>query len=137
MGEPTKFVASADNLKNVDFAGKSDPYFKIYVGENYIYRSETLENDLHPIWKEASFFAPEGTTSVILKVFDDDAGKDDLLAQQEVPYPLEFKTYDLGDGHGSFTVQSMDEMKSSIQGLFDGCEDFKIFQKVKKLFQEK
>ena len=91
----------------------------------------------YPIWNEAKFFAPPGTTQLTLKVFDDDKGRDDLIAQVNVPYPIQQGRYDLGVSskgkkNGTFIVSDMVKVKQTVKELVDGCDDIKVFMKIRK-----
>ena len=139
VGDPVKFIASASNLINKDTLGKSDPYFKLYCGENYVYKSEVKDDNLNPIWSEASFFPPEGTNTLTLKVFDDDKGGDDLIGQCEVPFPLVHGEYDLGKDKkgkdaGQFQIQDMETMKNKLITFIQNSGDMELFDKVQKSF---
>lgn len=133
IGEPIKFIASARDLKNKDTLGKSDPYFKLYCGASYVYKSEVIDNNLNPIWKEAAFFPPPNTSSLTLKIFDDDKGRDELLCEPlEISYPIEFKEYPLSKG--TFVVQNMSDLKDNLKAMIENCDNVELFNSVRDKF---
>lgn len=55
IGDEQEFSihASANGLRNMDFLGKSDPYFKVSYYNQIVYTSEESDDFAAPIWKKA------------------------------------------------------------------------------------
>ncbi|KAJ3020939.1 hypothetical protein HKX48_009472 [Thoreauomyces humboldtii] len=45
-------VYEAKGLKNMELAGKSDPYARLYIGGKPVMRTKTISNSLNPVWDE-------------------------------------------------------------------------------------
>lgn len=63
-------VVKANNLKNMEMIGKSDPYVVAHVRPLFKLKTKTVENNLNPVWNEELEFIVEDkeTQSVILEV---------------------------------------------------------------------
>lgn len=80
-------VVKANNLKNMEMIGKSDPYVVAHVRPLFKLKTKTVENNLNPVWNEELEFIVEDkeTQSVILEVFDKDIGQDKQLGIAKLP----------------------------------------------------
>ncbi|XP_023549081.1 synaptotagmin-4-like [Cucurbita pepo subsp. pepo] len=81
QGKLTVTVVRANNLKNMEMIGKSDPYVVVYIRPLYKLKTKTVENNLNPVWNEELVLIVEDkeTQSVIFEVFDRDIGQDKQL----------------------------------------------------------
>ena len=82
LGKVSITLHSAKNLMKKDLVGSSDPYAVVYH-QNKMYRSATVKNSLTPFWDfvcdiDVDKEAPGGA---IVRVFDEDIGKDDFLGE--------------------------------------------------------
>merc|ERR1719219_2215826 len=65
----------------------ADPYFKLYVGDNKIYKSDKIKNTLHPNWDEFTLERDEISSTpkmsdIKMVVKDSDWGnKDDIIGE--------------------------------------------------------
>ena len=78
-----KFKIKGKGLPNMDKDG-SDPYFKMKVDGDKIYKSESIKNNCSPEWKEFSikrskFGAHPLLCDVELEIYDKDFGRDDYM----------------------------------------------------------
>merc|ERR1719209_946372 len=76
---------SANNLANMDFMGKSDPYAILNYGSQER-RTTTINNNLNPVWNhQVTFDYEENADSIDIVVFDEDAlGRDDVLGRLSI-----------------------------------------------------
>jgi len=77
-------------LKDIDKFGVSDPYLKMFLGKNEVYRTKVIENDLNPYWNESdniiipinilrdSFIKSD---EVVFEVFDKNKTSDKLMGR--------------------------------------------------------
>ena len=85
-----KLRLKAADLPKMDVVGKSDPYYKVFVGKSgkLLYRSETVDKCLNPEWEEAIFELPKSYTvgeKLLIKIYDhDDIGRDDYSEKSAV-----------------------------------------------------
>uniref|UniRef100_A0A7S4NGG9 C2 domain-containing protein n=1 Tax=Odontella aurita TaxID=265563 RepID=A0A7S4NGG9_9STRA len=89
-------VASASDLVNADFGGKSDPFCKVTLGE-VSQRTVTVQNSLDPVWNDQmNFFVADKPDKITFHVFDEDtgmgSGKDDSLGEVEFEFSDMFET---------------------------------------------
>lgn len=78
---------SAENLKNLDTVGKSDPYARVMLSGVQKGRTVTFKNNLSPDWDEV-FYVPVHSTreKLIVEVMDEEnVGKDRTMGQIEIP----------------------------------------------------
>ena len=79
-------VIKAQNLRNADTFGKSDPYVVILVDDEKVAKTKTIDNNLSPTWNENFVCLVAGQrNAVFFTVWDDDAGKDDSLGYIKIP----------------------------------------------------
>lgn len=78
-------LVRAHNLRNADGRfGKSDPYATLRFGSEVIGRTRTVKDSLDPEWFEGIrgvLPLHDEATDVIVEVWDDDGGRDDLLGE--------------------------------------------------------
>ena len=105
--KPAKIFCSAEIADAADTNGKADPYYEIWTRESgeleskipakLLYKSEVQEKVMYPIFGEAEFRCPVNTKDLIIKVFDKDLGKDQLIGECVVSYPFENKVHPITD----------------------------------------
>ncbi|MCO5608671.1 hypothetical protein L7F22_062885 [Adiantum nelumboides] len=80
-------VVRAQNLKNMEMIGKSDPYVVAYVRVLFPANTKVVENNLNPKWDEEFHFDVEDqeTQSLVFQVYDKDIGTDKLLGAATFP----------------------------------------------------
>ena len=86
-GELCLKVHSARKLEKKGMFGKADPYVLITFGPKKL-RSKTINNNQSPEWNFDSILAVENPSlagHVLIEIFDDDVGKDDLLGVVAIP----------------------------------------------------
>jgi len=86
-------------LKDVEKLGTSDPYLKMYLGKNEVYRTKNVENDLNPFWNESkniiipinilrdSFIKSD---EIVFEVFDKNKTSDKLMGRTK---PIRLSEY--------------------------------------------
>ncbi|KAF5952976.1 synaptotagmin-5-like [Camellia sinensis] len=81
QGKLTVTVVKANDLKNMEMIGKSDPYVVVYIRPLFKVKTKVIDNDLNPIWNQTFELIAEDkeTQSLILEVFDEDVGQDKRL----------------------------------------------------------
>ena len=80
-------VHQARKLEKKGMFGKADPYVLITFGPSKT-RSKTINNNQNPEWNWSSDLSvdnPSLAGHVLLEIFDDDIGKDDLLGVVAIP----------------------------------------------------
>ncbi|GMP61734.1 hypothetical protein CsSME_00024085 [Camellia sinensis var. sinensis] len=87
QGKLTVTVVKANDLKNMEMIGKSDPYVVVYIRPLFKVKSKVVENNLNPIWNQTFGLIAEDkeTQSLILEVFDEDIGQDKRLGVAKLP----------------------------------------------------
>ncbi|CAL5397696.1 unnamed protein product [Camellia sinensis] len=70
QGKLTVTVVKANDLKNMEMIGKSDPYVVVYIRPLFKVKTEVIDNDLNPIWNQTFELIAEDkeTQSLILEV---------------------------------------------------------------------
>mmetsp|Transcript_12001 Transcript_12001/g.33825 ORF Transcript_12001/g.33825 Transcript_12001/m.33825 type:complete len:1402 (+) Transcript_12001:47-4252(+) len=78
-------VVGAENLRNADALGKSDPYAKVMLGDVSA-KTEVVDNDLNPVWNFRSQFLVHDARNETLRILlrDDDVGEDKKLGNVEI-----------------------------------------------------
>mmetsp|Transcript_15239 Transcript_15239/g.31596 ORF Transcript_15239/g.31596 Transcript_15239/m.31596 type:complete len:132 (+) Transcript_15239:163-558(+) len=105
MGVLTVRLIKADNLKDADFLGKTDPYVKIELEQDNAFRdkdygtqiSSTKQGERNPVWDETFTFNIPTLNNMVLsfRVYDDDIGsKDDKCGKCKVKLEHEDITAD-------------------------------------------
>ncbi|KAJ7951027.1 synaptotagmin-5-like [Quillaja saponaria] len=87
QGELTVTVGKANDLKNKEMIGKSDPYVVLHIRPLFKVKTKVIENNLNPIWNETFQLIAEDkeTQSLTLEVFDKDIGQDVRLGIVKLP----------------------------------------------------
>ncbi|KAL2477780.1 Calcium-dependent lipid-binding (CaLB domain) family protein [Forsythia ovata] len=87
QGKLTVAVVRANNLKNKELIGKSDPYVVVYIRPLFKVKTKVIENNLNPVWNQTFELIVEDkeTQSLILEVFDQDVGQDERLGVAKLP----------------------------------------------------
>ncbi|CAL5414949.1 unnamed protein product [Camellia sinensis] len=69
QGKLTVTVVKANDLKNMEMIGKSDPYVVVYIRPLFKVKTEVIDNDLNPIWNQTFELIAEDkeTQSLILE----------------------------------------------------------------------
>ncbi|KAL2492087.1 Calcium-dependent lipid-binding (CaLB domain) family protein [Abeliophyllum distichum] len=87
QGKLTVTVVRANDLKNKELIGKSDPYVVVYVGPMFKVKTKVIEDNLNPVWNQTFELIAEDkeTQSLIFEVFDQDIGQDKRLGIAKLP----------------------------------------------------
>ncbi|XP_021904344.1 synaptotagmin-5 [Carica papaya] len=87
QGKLTLTVVKANDLKNMEMIGKSDPYVVVHIRPLFKVKTKVVENNLNPIWNQTFDLIVEDkeTQSLILEVFDQDIGQDKRLGIAKLP----------------------------------------------------
>ncbi|RZC74364.1 hypothetical protein C5167_049847 [Papaver somniferum] len=87
QGKLSVTVIKANDLKNAEMIGKSDPYAAIFIRPIFRYKTKTIDNNLNPVWNQAFELIAEDkeTQSLIIEVFDEDVGQDQRLGIAKLP----------------------------------------------------
>ncbi|XP_039061455.1 synaptotagmin-4-like [Hibiscus syriacus] len=74
-------VVKANDLKNKEVIGKSDPYVVVHVRPRFKFKTKVVDNNLNPVWNETFELIAEDreTQSLTVEVFDEDIGQDRRL----------------------------------------------------------
>lgn len=51
-GRLTVTVVRANDLKNLEMIGKSDPYVVVHIRPRFKVKTKTIDNNLSPVWNE-------------------------------------------------------------------------------------
>ncbi|KAK7340146.1 hypothetical protein VNO77_20840 [Canavalia gladiata] len=80
-------VMKANDLKNMEMIGKSDPYAVVYIRPLFKVKTKVIDNNLNPVWNEVFDLIAEDkeTQSLILEVYDKDIGQDKRLGVVKLP----------------------------------------------------
>ncbi|GAV85297.1 C2 domain-containing protein [Cephalotus follicularis] len=87
QGKVTVTLVKANDLKNMEMIGKSDPYAVVYIRPLFKVKTKVVENNLNPVWNQTFELIAEDkeTQSLILEVFDKDIGQDKKLGIVKLP----------------------------------------------------
>ncbi|KAK3035653.1 hypothetical protein RJ639_033181 [Escallonia herrerae] len=87
QGLLTVTVVKANDLKNQEMIGKSDPYVVVYIRPLFKVKTKVVENNLNPVWDQKFELIAEDkeTQSLILEVVDKDVGKDERMGIAKLP----------------------------------------------------
>ncbi|XP_024995940.1 synaptotagmin-5-like [Cynara cardunculus var. scolymus] len=87
QGKLTFTIVKANNLKNMEMMGKSDPYAVAFVRPLEKFRTQVIENNLNPVWNETFHLSVEDkdTQFAVVEVFDEDIGADQRLGIAKLP----------------------------------------------------
>ncbi|MED6132941.1 hypothetical protein PIB30_023488 [Stylosanthes scabra] len=86
-GRVTVTVVQANDLKNMEMIGKSDPYVAVHIRPIFKVKTKVVDNNLNPVWNEKFDLIAEDleTQSIIFEVFDEDIGQDKRLGVAKFP----------------------------------------------------
>merc|ERR1712106_170431 len=78
-------LVGAKDLENADYIGKSDPYVAVQYGDK-IFRSQTVSNDLNPVWNFSMTLEIIETDSgyIYIQVYDEDYNGDDEIGKTTI-----------------------------------------------------
>ncbi|KAG8391721.1 hypothetical protein BUALT_Bualt01G0216600 [Buddleja alternifolia] len=81
VGKLTVTVVKANDLKNMELIGKSDPYVVVHIRPLFKVKTKVVDNNLNPVWNQTFELIAEDkeTQSLFLEVFDQDIGQDKRL----------------------------------------------------------
>ena len=105
-------VREASGLKNSELLGKSDPYCVVKVASRWrgeaSARTVTIKNDLNPVWRQTLVLrcALDTSSTLQLRVLDEDIGRDDVLGTAELPVDLAGLVQRLEASEGWHDLQS-------------------------------
>ncbi|KAL0379619.1 UNVERIFIED_CONTAM: Synaptotagmin-5 [Sesamum angustifolium] len=87
VGKLTVTVIRANDLKNMELIGKSDPYVVVHIRPLFKVKTKVIDNNLNPVWNQTFDLIAEDkeTQSLILEVFDEDIGQDKRLGIAKLP----------------------------------------------------
>lgn len=87
QGKVTVTVVKANDLKNMEMIGKSDPYAVVYIRPLFKFKTKVVDNNLNPVWNQTFELLAEDkeTQSIIFEVFDQDIGQDKRLGIVKLP----------------------------------------------------
>ncbi|KAJ4848484.1 hypothetical protein Tsubulata_003355 [Turnera subulata] len=87
QGKLSVTVLKANDLKNMEMLGKSDPYVALYIRPVFKVKTHVVENNLNPVWDQTFELIAEDkeTQSLIFEVYDKDIGQDKLLGKAKLP----------------------------------------------------
>ncbi|PSS11736.1 Synaptotagmin-4 like [Actinidia chinensis var. chinensis] len=87
QGKLTVTVVKANDLKNMEMIGKSDPYVVVHIRPLFKVKSKVVENNLNPVWNQTFELIAEDkeTQCLVLEVFDQDIGQDKRLGIVKLP----------------------------------------------------
>nr|XP_017233561.1 PREDICTED: synaptotagmin-4 [Daucus carota subsp. sativus] len=87
QGKLTLTVVKANELKNMEMIGKSDPYVVLYIRPLFKVKTKVVDNNLNPVWDETFELIAEDkeTQALIFEVFDQDIGQDKRLGIAKLP----------------------------------------------------
>lgn len=71
MGKLTITVIRANDLKNSELIGKSDPYVVVYIRPLFKVKTKVVDNNLNPVWNQTFELIVEDkeTQLLIFEVF--------------------------------------------------------------------
>ena len=72
QGKLTVTVVKANDLKNMEMIGKSDPYAVVYIRPMFKVKTQVVDNNLNPVWNQTFDLIAEDmeTQSLILEVLN-------------------------------------------------------------------
>lgn len=70
QGKLTVTVVKANDLKNKEMVGKSDPYVVLYVRPLFKVKTRVIDDNLNPVWNQTFCLIAEDkeTQSILLEV---------------------------------------------------------------------
>ncbi|KAF8379358.1 hypothetical protein HHK36_028792 [Tetracentron sinense] len=85
QGKLTVIVVKANNLKNMEMIGKSDPYVVVYIRPLFKVKTKVINNNLNPAWDQTFELIAEDkeTQSIIFEVLYHQFNKEEQLVALE------------------------------------------------------
>lgn len=73
QGKLSITIVKANDLKNMEMIGKSDPYVVLYIRPVVKVKTKTVENNLNPVWNQTFELIAEDmeTQSLVFEVLSD------------------------------------------------------------------
>lgn len=70
QGKITLTVVRANDLKNMEMIGKSDPYVVVYIRPLFKVKTKVIDNNLNPVWDQTFELIAEDkeTQSLVFEV---------------------------------------------------------------------
>ncbi|KAI3731910.1 hypothetical protein L1987_63102 [Smallanthus sonchifolius] len=86
-GQLTLTIVKANNLKNMEMIGKSDPYATAYIRPLEKFKTKVVDNNLNPVWNHVIQLLVEDkeTQFAVLEVLDQDTVQDERLGIAKLP----------------------------------------------------
>ncbi|MFS8027209.1 putative C2 domain, calcium-dependent lipid-binding transcriptional regulator, plant [Helianthus anomalus] len=80
-------IVKANNLKNMEMIGKSDPYVTAYIRPLEKFKTKVVDNNLNPVWNHPIQLIAEDkeTQFAVFEVLDQDIGQDKRLGIVRLP----------------------------------------------------
>lgn len=80
-------VVKANDLKNMEMIGTSDPYAVVYIRPLVKFKTQVIDDNLNPVWDKTFNLIVEDkeTQSLIIEVLDEDIGQDKRLGIVKLP----------------------------------------------------
>ncbi|XP_010053878.2 synaptotagmin-4 [Eucalyptus grandis] len=87
QGKINVTVVKANDLKNMEMIGKSDPYVVVYIRPLFKVKTKVVDNNLNPVWNQSFELIAEDkeTQFLTVEVFDQDIGQDKRLGIAKLP----------------------------------------------------
>ncbi|KAK1425231.1 hypothetical protein QVD17_20579 [Tagetes erecta] len=87
QGLVTLTIVKANNLKNMEMIGKSDPYVTAYIRPLEKFKTKVVDNNLNPVWNHVMQLIAEDkeTQFAVFEVLDQDIGQDKRLGIAKLP----------------------------------------------------
>lgn len=87
QGQLTIMIVKANNLKNMEMIGKSDPYVTAFIRPLEKFKTKVVDNNLNPVWNHVLQLIAEDkeTQSAVFEVLDQDIGQDKRLGIAKLP----------------------------------------------------
>ncbi|KAI3719406.1 hypothetical protein L6452_20303 [Arctium lappa] len=81
QGQLTLMIVKANNLKNMEMIGKSDPYVTAFIRPLEKFKTKVVDNNLNPVWNHVLQLIAEDkeTQYAVFEVLDQDIGQDKRL----------------------------------------------------------
>ncbi|KAG2723318.1 hypothetical protein I3843_02G142800 [Carya illinoinensis] len=155
QGKLTVMIVKANDLKNMEMIGKSDPYVIVYIRPLFKVKTNVVDNNLNPVWNQTFELIAEDkeTQFLVFEVCDEDIGQDKRLGIVKLPLiELEaesMKEFDLRllpsldmlkikdkKDRGTITVKVLYHEFNKDEQLIALEEEKRILEERKKLKQE-
>ncbi|KAI4343293.1 hypothetical protein MLD38_027819 [Melastoma candidum] len=87
QGKLALTIVKANDLKNLEMIGKSDPYVVVYIRPLFKLKTKVIDNNLNPVWDQTFELIAEDkeTQYLTIEVLDKDIGQDKRLGITKLP----------------------------------------------------